>query len=190
MRTCVYLPCRNIHVYVSLDSYICSGMHRLERRQWNCCQLALHPISSPWTFFFFFAFPAFYSLHLQTPPAWSTPPPPPVRPPSITSEETDANLILSPVRVSGTHRRLAADSEGPSATTVLISCDIRVSLQSLWSRQGVGWDELMADWPIYTLVTWSLTPPQARNIKLTAAYFEMCDGPGGCRYSGLSALYF
>lgn len=138
--------------------------------------------------FFFFAFPAFFSLHLRTSPARSTPPPPSVRPPSsITSE---GNRCTNLVRVSGTHRRLTADSVGPSATTVLISCDIRVSLQSLWSRQGVGWDELMADWPIYTPVTWSLTPPQARNIKLTAAYFEMCDRPGGCRHSGLSALYF
>lgn len=186
MRTCVYLPCRNIHVYVSLDSYICSGMHRLERRQWNCCQLALHPISSPWTFFFCIS-----CVFLPSPPDLAGPVDPSsplgATSSSITSE---GNRCTNLVRVSGTHRRLTADSVGPSATTVLISCDIRVSLQSLWSRQGVGWDELMADWPIYTPVTWSLTPPQARNIKLTAAYFEMCDRPGGCRHSGLSALYF
>lgn len=120
MRTCVYLPCRNIHVYVSLDSYICSGMHRLANSL--CIPSArLEP--------FFFAFPAFFSLHLRTPPARSTPHPPSVRPPSsITSE---GNRCTNLVRVSGTHRRLTAASEGPSATTVLISCDIRVSLQSL-----------------------------------------------------------
>lgn len=90
MRTCVYLPCRNIHVYVSLDSYICSGMHRLERRQWNCCQLALHPISSPWTFFFlhFLCFSPFTSGPRR--PGRPLLPPRCDPPSSITSEETDA----------------------------------------------------------------------------------------------------
>lgn len=64
MRTlCLFTLQKHSCIFES-DSYICSGMHRLEQHQWNCRCLALHPIGVPWTF----AFPRF-SAHLQTPPA-------------------------------------------------------------------------------------------------------------------------
>lgn len=71
------------------DSYICSGMHRLEQRQWNC-RLVGEPLH--------------FHISLFTTSRPPFPPLPgaiPVTP--ITSERTDVNLIL-PVCILGTHR--------------------------------------------------------------------------------------
>lgn len=146
-------------------SYICSGMHRFKQQRWNGCLLP----------------------YLQTSllALWPSLGPGPGDLP-ITSEKTDVNLILR-VCVQGTRRKLTADSKGPSATTVLISSDIRVSPQSLWSCQRVGRDEPMAYlYPSHLI----FTSPQARNIKLTATYSEMCDAPWTHRHSELSAFCF
>lgn len=127
------------------DSYICSGMHRLERPQWSCGQLASLLISVPETFLLFF--PPHFLVHLQTSPARSTLPGAIPETPIISEKKTNKKNRCKPHPPRpclGDTPRLTADS-GPSATTVLISSDTRVSPQSLWSCQGVGWDELMAD---------------------------------------------
>lgn len=106
----------------------------------------------------------------------------------ITSEKTDVNLIL-PIHVSGTHR-----SSPPTRRSLSDNCpdfkwhQSQSSVTLILSRSRLRWTD--GGWPIYTPVTWSLTAPQARNIKLTAAYSEMCDCPPACRYTGLSAFYF
>lgn len=83
------------------------------------------------------------------------------------------------------HRRLG----GPSATSVLISSDIRVSPQSLWSCQGVGWDELMAD-GLFIPQSPDLSLPHRPRILNWQQHILKCDCPGAYRYSGLSAFYF
>lgn len=88
------------------DSYICSGMHRLEQHQWNCSRLALHPVGVPWTF----ESPRL-TVHLYTSPPHS--PISGVIPvTSVTFEKTDVNLIL-PRLCLGDTPKLTADSEVP-----------------------------------------------------------------------------
>ncbi len=102
--------------------------------------------------------------------------------------KTDVNLIL-PVCSSETHR-----SSPPTLRSLSDNCpdfewhQSQSSVTLILSRSRLRWTD--GGWPIYTRASWSPTPPQARNIKLTAAYSEMCDRPGACRYSGLSSFYF
>lgn len=150
-------------------------MHRLEQHQWN------RPPTR-------FACEPHFCVHLWTSLAWSGPSPVSILATPITSEKTDVNLIL-PVRVSRTHR-----GSPPTWRSLSDNCpdfewhQSQSSVTLILSRSRLRWTD--GGWPIYTPVTWSLAPPQARNIKLTAAYSEMCDCPGPCRYSGLSAFLF
>lgn len=178
---CVYFPCRNIHVYLSLtvtSVQVCtasSAVRETAADSHRSPSAAKPRISAP------------LFIHLWTSLARLTlggaiPATP------ITSEKTDVNLIL-PVRVSRRHR-----SSPPTQRSLSDSCpdfewhQSQSSVTLMLSRSWLRWTD--GGWPIYTPVTWSPTALQARNIKLTAAYSEMCDCPGACRYSGLSAFYF
>lgn len=105
------------------DSYICSGKLCFQQHQWNCHRL-FAPVN------------LCISASLRSPPDLSA------SFSLLCCDPDDPHQFREnspPLSASWGHTEAHRGLEGSSATSVLISSDIRVSPQSLWSRQ----DELM-----------------------------------------------